>query len=116
MENWLLSLEALRRCPGKTDEISKFGAAYMGYEASDTDGNTWVLGLRHIETKSADNTLKVFKELTLARSHAVQNGVSRDILQQITATISDRAATENKFNDILKDYRQSSHKKQRRYR
>ena len=46
-----------------TDETSKFGARYMGYEASDTDGNLWVLGLRDIETKSADTTLKVFKEI-----------------------------------------------------
>ena len=93
-----------------TDETSKFGAAYMGYEASDSDGNTWVLGLRHIETKSADNTLKVFKELLSdidERSHVAQNGVSRDILQHITATMSDRAATESKFNDILQEYRKS---------
>ena len=46
-----------------TDETSKFGARYMGYEASDREGNLWVLGLRDIETKSADNTLKVFKEI-----------------------------------------------------
>lgn len=46
-----------------TGETSKFGARYIRYEASDTDGNLWVLGLRDIETKSADNTLKVFKEI-----------------------------------------------------
>ena len=53
---------------------------------------------------------KVLKELLsdiVERSHAVQNGVSRDILQHMTAIMSDRAATENKFKDILKDYRKS---------
>ena len=41
-----------------TDETSKFGSKFMGYEASDTDGNLCVLGLRDIETKTADKTLK----------------------------------------------------------
>lgn len=38
-----------------TDETSKFGACYMGYEVADSQGILWVLGLRKIETKSASN-------------------------------------------------------------
>ena len=38
------------------DETSKFGTRFMGYEAADGDVNLWVLGIREIETKSADNT------------------------------------------------------------
>ena len=43
-----------------TDETSKFGRKYMGYEAADKEGNLWVLGLREIESKSAGHTLKEF--------------------------------------------------------
>jgi len=46
-----------------TDETSKFGSKYMGYEAADSSGTLWVLGLRDIETKSASDTLKVFKQI-----------------------------------------------------
>ena len=44
-----------------TDETSKFGSKFMGYEARDEEGNNWVLGMRDIVSKSADDTLKVFK-------------------------------------------------------
>jgi E1A/CREB-binding protein len=91
-----------------TDETSKFGARYMGYEASGTDGNLWVLELRDIETKSADNTLKVFKEIFSDLndiSDSENDPVSRDIIKHICATLSDRAATEMKFNNLLESYR-----------
>jgi hypothetical protein len=35
----------------------------MGYEACDSEGNYWVLGLRDIENKSASDTLKVFNQI-----------------------------------------------------
>jgi hypothetical protein len=61
--------------------------------ASDTDGNLWVLGLRDIETKSADNTLKVFKEILRDLndiSDSENDPVSRDTIKHICATLSDR--------------------------
>ncbi|KAH3834800.1 hypothetical protein DPMN_108135 [Dreissena polymorpha] len=36
-----------------TEETSKFSSKYMGYDAADSNGTLWVLGLRDIETKSA---------------------------------------------------------------
>ena len=80
----------------------------MGYEASDTDGNLWVLGLRDIETKSANNTLKVFKEIFSDLndiSDSENDPVSRDIIKHICATLSDRAPIEMKFNNLLESYR-----------
>ena len=91
-----------------TDETSKFESKFMGYEASDANGNLWVLGLRDIETKSADNTLKVFKEILNDLdeiSGEAESRVSKDIICHITATLSDRAATEVKFNSLLEQYR-----------
>ncbi|WAR31188.1 hypothetical protein MAR_033730 [Mya arenaria] len=81
-----------------TDETSKFGSKYMG--------QLWVLGLRDIETKSSEDTLKVFKEI-LSDIDYISNSdsVSREIVAHISATMSDRAATEMKFNSLLECYR-----------
>ena len=91
-----------------TDETTKFGNKYMGYEAADSEGNLWVIGLRDIETKSASNTLTVFKEILSDLDTASQSGedrTSKDIICHIKATMSDRAATELKFNSLLEQYR-----------
>ncbi|WAQ99781.1 hypothetical protein MAR_024154 [Mya arenaria] len=40
-----------------TDETTKFGTKYSGYHVSDTEGNTYVLGMREIVTKSGSDTL-----------------------------------------------------------
>ena len=95
-----------------TDETSRFGSKYMGYEAADSDGNLWVLGLREIETKSADHTLKVFKEILKdldENSKLNSNQISSNIICHIVATLSDRAATEVKFNSLLSDNRRKIH-------
>jgi len=44
------------------DETSKFGIKYSGYHVSDQERNMYVLGMRQLETKSAQNTLNVFQE------------------------------------------------------
>lgn len=93
-----------------TDETSKKGVKYMGYEGSDRDGKLWVLGMREIETKSAADTLKVFKEILSdidQVSTSSENENSKLILKHIVATMSDRAATEVKFNTLLQDYKTS---------
>ena len=46
-----------------TDETSRKGAKYMGYEASDSSGKLWVLGIREMASKSVADTLSVFKEI-----------------------------------------------------
>lgn len=89
-----------------TDETSKFGSKFMGYECSDSDGNLWVLGLKEIETKSAKDTLTVFQQiLTDLDNSSNDDSVSKDIITHITATMSDRAATEVKFNELIEQYR-----------
>lgn len=91
-----------------TDETSKFGCKFMGYEACDSQGNFWVLGLRDIETKSANDTLVVFKQILCDLDDASKldkNETSNKIVSHIVATMSDRAATELKFNDLLSEFR-----------
>lgn len=89
-----------------TDETSKFGSKLIGYECSDSGGNLWVLGLKEIKTKSANDTLAVFQQiLTDLDNNSNDNSVSKDIISHITATMSDRAATEVKFNELIEQYR-----------
>lgn len=90
-----------------TDETSKFGAKYSGYHVSDCEGNMYVLGLRQLITKSAKDTLSAFEEII----HDIDDRAidadlpSNKLLMNITATMSDRASTEHKFNLLLEDLR-----------
>jgi len=84
-----------------TDETSKFCSKYMRYEAADANENLWMLGLRDIETKSA----QVFKEILNDVSDSCNDVISRDIIKHICATLSDTVATEIKFNNLLESYR-----------
>jgi hypothetical protein len=63
-----------------TDETSKYGKKFMGYEASDQSGDMWVLGLREIESKSGQDTLTVFKEILSDFDKASEKSASSDIL------------------------------------
>ena len=93
-----------------TDETSKFGNKYMGYEARDDEGTFWVLGLREITTKSSQDTLKVLREILDDIdyiSDSTNSEQSKLILKHMVATMSDRAATETKFNRILQEYREN---------
>lgn len=89
-----------------TDETSKFGLKYMGYEAADADGNLWVLGLRDIEKNLAIILLlnEILNDLNDI-SESCDEIASKDIIKHICATLSDRAATETKFNSLLESYR-----------
>lgn len=94
-----------------TDETSKFGRKFMGYEACDSEDKFWVLGLRDIETKSANDTLKVFNQILSDLDDASwldDNYTSRSIVSNIVATMSDRAAAESKFNTLLSDFRKET--------
>lgn len=88
-----------------TDETTKQGTHYMGVEAADPTGKLWVMGLREIETKSGQDTLNIFKEILSDLDHISQKKSSNKIIKHIVATMSDRAATEVKFNELLEEFR-----------
>ncbi|XP_072171738.1 uncharacterized protein [Diadema setosum] len=80
----------------------------MGYHASDEDQRYYVLGLRDITTKSAADTLSTFKELLADLDQACEDSKSasgKKILMNIRNTMSDRASTELKWHELLKNYR-----------
>ena len=69
-----------------TDETSRKDAKYMGYEASDSSGKLWVLGVREMASKSAADTLSVFKEILSDidyTCHQSDHAPSKLILQYI---------------------------------
>jgi hypothetical protein len=91
-----------------TDETSKTGIKYGGFSIRDNEGTYFALGLREMATKSAQNTLDTFQEILqdISDTNKESNFNSGDrILCNIQNTMSDRAATELKFNDLLENYR-----------
>lgn len=90
-----------------TDETSKFGNKVCGYHVRDEEGNYFTLGLRDLTTKSASDTLETLTQILGDIDHAadIGNDASKKILTNISATMSDSASTEIKFNSLLEEYR-----------
>ena len=114
---WLSQKQMSEVLPSKeyttlyTDETSKFGSKFGAYAASDMDGNYYVLGLRDLPTKSAKDTLHTFKEILQdidSRINLSESEVSKQILVNIRNTMSDKAATETKFNTLLEIFRKET--------
>ena len=79
------------------------------FSAVDKEGKDWVLGLRDLPSKSAEDTFSVFKEilgdLTEQCKLSGQSGDrGKEILVAITQSMSDRAATEVKLNSLIERY------------
>ena len=95
-----------------TDETPKQGDVYMTYTVTDAEGGNFVLGLREMVSKSSEDTLTIFQKI-LDDITDVCDGSDDDVgtrihvLCQIKNTMSDRAATESKFNNLLQSYRES---------
>lgn len=91
-----------------TDETSKVGIKYGGFSVRDEEGNYFALGLREMATKSAQNTLDTFKEILQdiadTRKETHPQSAGNEIVCNIQNTMSDRAATELKFNELLESY------------
>lgn len=91
-----------------SDETSKFGKKIEGFHIQDEEGNLYVLGLRQMVTKSGQDTLSTFQSILSdidQVSSKTANSVCKHILLNIVSTMSDRAATQQKFNTLLEDYR-----------
>lgn len=92
----------------ETDETSKFGTKFGVYAVWDSEGNPYVLGLRELVTKSGKDTASFQGNIfdLDQRYYTANNLASQNILYNIRNTISDRAATEIKFNELLESYRE----------
>ncbi len=83
----------------------------MTYTITDEDGQAYLLGLRQMASKSAQHTLDTLKETIndisdICLKANAGSDIGHKVLCQIRNTMSDRAATEVLFNNMLKSYRE----------
>jgi hypothetical protein len=90
-----------------SDETSKYGHKYQGMHAADAEGQIWALGIREMTTKSGQSVLGVLQDILGDIEHVSEGseGVSKEILLNISSTMSDRASTQLKFNELLEEFR-----------
>ena len=92
----------------QTDGTTKFGQHYSTFDIA-TEGGTYTLGLRHVFSGSAQDTLDTLKEiledLDIVQDKLGGMKVSNTIVLKLKNTMSDRHAAEKLFNKLLADYR-----------
>ena len=87
-----------------SNETSKHGKKYEGFHAVNEKGQVYVLGLRNIVSKAGHDVLSTFQEILRDiddRAMDSDTATAKQILFKITSTMSDRAATQIKFNKLL---------------
>lgn len=92
----------------QTDGTTKYGNHYATYDISSA-GFSYTLGVRHVFSGSAQNTLETFEEI-LDDIDCVQQALGKDtasskIIAKIKNTMSDRHSAEKLFNDLIHDFR-----------
>ncbi|CAC5359985.1 unnamed protein product [Mytilus coruscus] len=89
-----------------SDETSKFGKSFEVFAVTDEDKNSYLLGLREMNCKSSETVLETFKDILQDFNDLCDgNDVGFKVLTAIKNTMSDRASTEKKFQNLLENYR-----------
>ena len=93
----------------QTDGTTKFGEHFSTYDIRTKEAITYTLGIRHVFSGSAKNTLETFQEI-LSDIDSVQqalggNARSAEIVTKLKNTMSDCHAAEKLFNELLSEYR-----------
>ena len=95
-----------------SDETPDRGMTVEGFNIADEEGTLYVLGLREMANKKGQTTLNTFKQILsdINSADALRKGieesdVGHQVLSHISATLSDQAATQKKFNELLQDYK-----------
>ena len=105
--------EELLQTPGsttlQTDGTTKFGEHFSTFDVKTEEAVTYTLGIRHIFSGSAQNTLETFQEI-LSDVEGVQralgkNSSSAEIIAKLKNTMSDCHSAEKLFNELLAEYR-----------
>jgi hypothetical protein len=90
----------------QSDETRKHGDVYEVFSVRDKDQKEWILGLKEMKDKSSDSCLSTLTQVIQDISDCPTTETGKRILTNIKNTMSDRAATEKKFHELLKDYRE----------
>lgn len=90
------------------DGTSKFGRKYMGFQLTTEEGQ-YTMSINDLASGSAEHTLDLFKqviaEVTAIGERCGQTVAGEKLLASLTNTMTDRAAVNTKFNDLLEGYR-----------
>ncbi|KAH3721064.1 hypothetical protein DPMN_063979 [Dreissena polymorpha] len=86
----------------QSDETRKSGSCYEVFSVRDSSEKEWVIGLKDMINKSSDNCLATLKLIINDINDCTNTSVGKQILAEIKNTMSDRAATEKKFQELLK--------------
>ena len=105
--------DELSHTPGfmtlQTDGTTKFGEHFSAYDIRTEEAITYTLGIRHVFSGSAQNTLETFQEILSDISGVQQalgkNSKSAEIVTKLKNTMSDRHAAEKLFNELFSEYR-----------
>ena len=92
----------------QTDGTTKYGEHYSTYDVNTaSDETTYTLGIRHVFSGSAMDTLETFKEI-LDDIDCVQKAMGNDVVSAriVKNTMSDRHSAEKLFNKFLQEYRE----------
>ena len=93
----------------QTDGTTKFGEHFSTYDIRTEEAVTYTLGIRHVFSGSAKNTLETFQEILSDIDTVHQalggNAKSTEIVTKLKNTMSDRHAAEKLFNELLSEYR-----------
>ena len=89
-----------------SDETRKQGDVYEIFAVRDQTGKNWVLGLKEMVNKSSQSCLDTLKSIINDIDISSTTKFGQHILCNIKNTMSDRAASEKHFHDLLETYRQ----------
>ncbi len=110
---WMQLSEEIERCENVTlqsDGTTKYGRHYGAFDLSVSGGRVYTLGMRDMAAGDSASTLGLLKEV-LGDVAGMKGGDISASVQRMFAsmknTMSDRAASEKKFNELLHDYRAS---------
>ena len=93
-----------------SDGTTKFGQKYLGFQVS-TNEDSYTIGLMEVAYGDAATMLDTIKEMledieqTASFDESSTTEVGKKILSNIKNTMSDRAATQKCFNELLEAYR-----------
>ena len=94
----------------QTDGTTKFSQHFSTYDICTAD-STYRLGLRHVFSGSAQNTLEtlteILEDIDVVQKECGRSAVSATIIAKIKNTMSDRHSAEKLFSEVLADYRAS---------
>ena len=91
-----------------SDGTSKYGHHYGAFDVRTSDGDVYMLGMRDVASGDSESTLKLLLDV-LGDVASVSKGELHEtvdkMLVNVKNTMSDRAAAERKFGELLHEYR-----------